>query len=77
MLVVNAKQLAEFRNLHGTTSRFEFFNEVQAWPPNVSAFPLTFLFIWGGCPILLKDGAIAFGYGVFVKAIVDVLIPLG
>jgi len=29
----------------------------------------------GGCPILLKDGAIAFGYGVFVKAMVDVLIP--
>lgn len=30
-----------------------------------------------GCPILPKDGAIAFGYGVFLKAIVDGLIPLG
>jgi hypothetical protein len=30
----------------------------------------------GGCPILLKDGAIAFGYGVFVKGIVDVSIPI-
>lgn len=77
VFVVYAKQFAEFRNFHGTASRFEFFDEVHVPPPKIGLFPLTFLSLHPGCPILLRDGVIAFSYGVFVKAIVDVLAPKG
>jgi hypothetical protein len=46
MFIVHAKQFAQLRDLHGTAFRFEFFNEVQAWPPKVSTFSLTLLLMF-------------------------------
>lgn len=42
VFVVHAKQFAEIRNLHGTTSCFQLFDKIHAGPPQ-SAFPHYFL----------------------------------
>ncbi len=40
VFVVHAKQFAEFRNLHGTTSCFELFDQVHAGASKVGLSPL-------------------------------------